>query len=100
MTEDQFQVLRQELAGIRGDIDGRLGSLRAEINSLRAYMDRRFDGMEARLKTVEDGVMLLDAHLQDKPHKGYVYQALSTVNAGFVAIVGLLILILRTLPVA
>lgn len=92
MTEDQFQVLRQELSAFRADVEERLSSLRAD-------MDRRFDGVEARLKNVEEGVIRLDARLENKPDKAYVYQTLFTINASFIAVVGLTFLIFRTFAV-
>jgi hypothetical protein len=92
MTEDQFQVLRQELSAFRADVEERLSSLRTD-------MDRRFDGVEARLKNVEEGVIRLDARLENKPDKAYVYQTLFTINASFIAVVGLTFLIFRTFAV-
>jgi hypothetical protein len=92
MTEDQFQVLRQELSGLRTDIEERFTSLRAE-------MDRRFDGVETRIKGVEEGVIRLDAWLENKPDKAYDHQTLLTINASFIAVVGLAFLILRTFTV-
>ena len=89
MTEDQFQVLRQELSGLRAYLEERFASLRLD-------MDRRFDGVEARIKGVEEGVIRLDARLENKPDKAYVYQTLFTINASFIAVVGLAFLVFRT----
>jgi hypothetical protein len=76
MTDGQFETLRQELRAMRGDFD------------------QRFDGVETRLTKLE-------VQLDSKPDKAFVFQRLLTVNATFIALIGLAILIFRSflLPV-
>jgi hypothetical protein len=71
VTDSQFETLRQELRSLRGDFD------------------QRFDGVETRLTKLE-------VHLDIKPDKAFVFQTLFTINAGFIAVVGLPLLIFRS----
>ena len=83
MTDSQFETLRQELRAMRGDFDQRFDAV-----------TQRFDGVETRLTKLE-------VQLDSKPDKAFVFQTLLTVNATFIALVGLAILIFRSflLPV-
>ena len=71
MTDSQFETLRQELRSLRGDFD------------------QRFDGVETRLTKLE-------VHLGTKPDKAFVFQTLFTINASFIAVIGLAFLIFRS----
>jgi len=75
MTDSQFETLRQELRAMRSDFD------------------QRFDTVENRLNK-------LDIHLDTKPDKAFVFQTMLTVNATFIALVGLAILVSRSFPVS
>jgi hypothetical protein len=83
MTDGQFETLRQELRAMRGDFDQRFDGV-----------SQRFDGVETRLTNLE-------VQLDSKPDKAFVFQTLLTVNATFIALIGLAILIFRSflLPV-
>lgn len=82
MTDSQFETLRQELRGLRGDFEQRFETFRKDI-------DGRFDGVETRLTKLE-------IHLDTKPDKAFVFQTLFTINASFIAVIGLAILIFRS----
>ncbi len=71
MTDSQFETLRQELRAMRSD------------------MDERFDGVQTRLTK-------LDVQLEAKPDKAFVFQTLFTINATFIAVVGLTLLVFRS----
>lgn len=71
MTDSQFETLRQEL------------------RSLRADLDQRFDAVETRLTKLE-------VSLDSKPDKAFVFQSIFTVNASFLAVIGLALLIFRS----
>ena len=75
MTDSQFETLRQELRGLRGDFD------------------QRFDAVETRLTKLE-------VHLDTKPDKAFVFQTLFTINASFLAVIGLAILVFRSFLVS
>ena len=74
MIDSQFETLRQDLGAMRGDFDQRFDTV-----------GQRFDGVEARLTK-------LDFQLDAKPGKAFVFQTLFTVNATFVAVIGLALL--------
>lgn len=78
MTDSQFETLRQELRSLRGDID------------------QRFDAMGVRFEGVETRLTKLEVHLDTKPDKAFVFQTLFTINASFIAVIGLAFLIFRT----
>jgi len=71
MTDSQFETLRQELRALRGDFD------------------QRFDSVETRLTKLE-------VQLEAKPDKAFVFQTMFTVNASFIAVIGLPILVFRS----
>ena len=78
MTDSQFETLRQELRAMRGDFDMRFDAV-----------SQRFDGVETRLTKLE---VQLDA----KPDKASVFQTLFTINATFIAVIGLALLVFRS----
>ena len=78
MTDSQFETLRQELRAMRGDFD------------------QRFDGVNQRFDGVETRLTKLEVQLDSKPDKAFVFQTLLTVNATFIALVGLALLIFRS----
>ena len=71
MTDSQFETLRQDLRALRSDFD------------------QRFDTVETRLTR-------LGIHLDTVPDKAFVFQTLFTINASFVAVIGLAILVFRS----
>lgn len=80
MTDSQFETLRQELRGMRGDFDQRFSALQKDI-------DVRFDDVKVRLTKLE-------VRLDEKPDKAFVFQTLLSINASFIAVIGLAILVL------
>ena len=78
MTDSQFETLRQELRSLRGDFD------------------QRFDTMQGRFDAVETRLTKLEVHLDTKPDKAFVFQSLFTINASFIAVIGLALLIFRS----
>ena len=78
MTDSQFEALRQELRGLRGDFDQRFDAV-----------TQRFDGVETRLTKME-------VQLESKPDKAFVFQTLFTINATFIAVIGLALVIFRS----
>ncbi len=85
MTDSQFETLRQELRAMRGDFDQRFDSVNQRFDSV----SQRFDGVETQLTKLE-------VQLDSKPDKAFVFQTLLTVNATFIALVGLALLIFRS----
>ena len=71
MTDSHFETLRQELRALRSDID------------------QRFD-------TFGMGLTRLEVQLEAKPDKAFVFQTLLTINATFIALIGLTLLVFRT----
>lgn len=82
MTDSQFETLRQELRGLRADFDQR-------FDALETRFEGRFDSVETRLTKLE-------VHLDGKPDKAFVFQTLFTINASFIAVVGLALPIFRS----
>ena len=82
MTDSQFETLRQELRGLRGDFD------------------QRFDAVQTRFDAVETRLTKLEVHLDTKPDKAFVFQTLFTINASFLAVIGLAILVFRSFLVS
>ena len=78
MTHSQFETLRQELRALRSDFDQRFDAV-----------NQRFDSVETRLTGPE-------IHLDTKPDKAFVFQTLFTINASFLAVIGLAILVFRS----
>jgi hypothetical protein len=78
MTDSQFETLRQELRALRSDLDQRFDSV-----------NQRFDNVETRLTKLE-------VQLDGKPDKAFVFQTVFTVNASFLAVVGMALLIVRS----
>ncbi len=70
---------------MRGDFDQRFDSVNQRFDAV----SQRFDGVETRLTKLE---VQLDA----KPDKAFVFQTLFTVNATFIAVIGLAILVFRS----
>jgi hypothetical protein len=82
MTDSQFETLRQELRGMRVDFDARFDALRKDI-------DERFEDVSKRLTKLE-------VRLDEKPDKAFVFQTLLSINASFIALIGLTVLVFRT----
>ena len=78
MTDSQFETLRQELRALRSDFDQRFDAF-----------GQRFDSFETRLTKLE-------VHLDTKPDKAFVFQTLFTINASFLAVIGLAGLVFRS----
>ena len=78
MTDSQFETLRQELRGMRVDFE-----------ALRKDIDERFDDVSKRLTKLE-------VRLDEKPDKAFVFQTLLSINASFIALIGLTVLVFRT----
>ena len=78
MTDSQFETLRQELRGRRVDFE-----------ALRKDIDERFDDVSKRLTKLE-------VRLDEKPDKAFVFQTLLSINASFIALIGLTVLVFRT----
>ena len=89
MTDSQFETLRQELRAMRSDIDARFDSV-----------GQRFDAVGQRFDSVETRLTKLEVQLDAKPDKAFVFQTLFTINATFIAVIGLAILIFRSFLVA
>ena len=85
MTDSQFETLRQELRSLRSDFDQRFDSVNQRFDSV----GQRFDGVETRLTKLE-------VHLDGKPDKAFVFQTLLTINATFIAVIGLALLVFRS----
>ena len=85
MTDSQFEALRQELRAMRGDFD-----------TLRRDIDQRFNDFDQRVKGVDTRLMKLEVQLDGKPDKGFVFQTLLSINASFIALIGLTVLVFRT----
>ena len=85
MTDSQFETLRQELRALRGDFDARFDGVNQRFDSV----SQRFDGVETRLTKLE-------VQLEAKPDKAFVFQTLLTVNASFIALIGLTLLVFRS----
>lgn len=62
------RVVRSEIGGLRGEMNGAIGGLRgemrAEIGGLRAEMNARFDTVDARFDTVNARMNNLDRDVQ------------------------------------
>jgi len=78
MTDSQFETLRQDLRALRADFD------------------QRFDAVNQRFDAVETRLTKLEIHLDTKPDKAFVVQTLFTINASFIAVIGLAILVFRS----
>ena len=78
MTDSQFETLRQELRGMRSDFE-----------ALRRDIDQRFEDVSKRLTKLE-------VRLDEKPDKAFVFQTLLSINASFIALIGLTVLVFRT----
>jgi hypothetical protein len=78
MTDSQFETLRQELRALRSDID------------------QRFDTVDQRFVGIDTGLTRLEVQLDGKPDKAFVFQTLLTINATFIALIGLTLLVFRT----
>ena len=89
MTDSQFETLRQELRGMRVDFDARFEALRKDIDGRFNSVDQRFDDVSKRLTKLE-------IRLDEKPDKAFVFQTLLSINASFIALIGLTVLVLRT----
>ena len=76
--------------------DSQFESLRQELRSMRADFDHRFDGVTQRFDGVETRLTKLEIHLDTKPDKAFVFQTLFTINATFIAVIGLAIVIFRS----
>lgn len=85
MTDSQFETLRQELRALRSDFDQRFDGVSQRFDSV----SQRFDGVETRLTKLE-------VHLDAKPDKAFVFQSLFTINASFIAVIGLALLVFRS----
>jgi len=85
MTDSQFEALRQELRGMRGDFDQRFDAV-----------TQRFDTVTQRFDSVETRLTKLEVQLDSKPDKAFVFQTLFTINATFIAVIGLAIVIFRS----
>jgi hypothetical protein len=85
MTDSQFETLRQELRAMRGDFDQRFDAVEA-----------RFDGMNKRFEAVDTRLTKLEIHLDTKPDKAFVFQTPFTINASFIAVIGLAFVIFRS----
>jgi hypothetical protein len=64
VTDSQFETLRQELRALRNDFDQRFGSFETHLTKF-------------------------EIHLDTKPDKAFVFQTLFTINASFLAVIGL-----------
>lgn len=89
MTDSQFEVLRQELRAMRSDMDERFDTV-----------GQRFDAVGHRFDSVETRLTKLEVQLEAKPDKAFVFQTLFTINATFIAVVGLALLVFRSFLVA
>ena len=85
MTDRQFEALRQELRSMRGDFDQRFD-----------IVTQRFDAVTQRFDTVETRLTKLEVQLEAKPDKAFVFQTFFTINAGFLGVIGLAILVFRS----
>jgi predicted secreted Zn-dependent protease len=85
MTDSQFEALRQDLRSLRGDIDERFDAV-----------TQRFDAVTQRFDAVETRLTRLEVQLEAKPDKAFVFQTLLTVNASFIALIGLAVLVFRS----
>ena len=85
MTDSQFETLRQELRAMRGDFDQRFDAV-----------TKQFEGVTQRFDAVETRLTKLEVHLDTKPDKAFVFQTLFTINASFIAVIGLSFLVFRS----
>lgn len=85
MTDSQFETLRQELRALRSDFDLRFDAV-----------NQRFDAFGQRFDSFETRLTKLEIHLDAKPDKAFVFQTLFTINASFLALIGLAILAFRS----
>ena len=70
---------------MRGDFDQRFDSV-----------NQRFDGVNQRFDGVETRLTKLEVQLEAKPDKAFVFQTLLTVNASFIVLIGLTLLVFRS----
>jgi hypothetical protein len=96
MTDSQFEALRQELRGMRGDFDQSLRAIRSDFDQRFDGVNQRFDGVGQRFDGVETRLTKLEVQLDAKPDKAFVFQTLFTINATFIAVIGLALLIFRS----
>lgn len=76
MTMSEFDTLRTDLAGLRGDIDNRFSALRTE-------MDVRFARIEAKI--------------DEKPSAATIYQAVLATFAGMFAVMAGTVVVLKAI---
>jgi hypothetical protein len=83
MTMSEFDTLRADITGMRGD-------LQAQIAALRGDMEARFARVDARLERLE-------AKIDEKPSAATIYQAaLATYTGMFPVMAGTIIVLNST----
>jgi len=89
MTSSELDTLRSDLAGVRADIDARIGALRADIDARFTKLGVDIDVRFARL----------EAKVDEKPSTGVIYQAALAMFTGmFVVMVGTVV-VLKTIGI-
>ncbi|GAB3600028.1 hypothetical protein [Microbacterium tumbae] len=53
------RVLRAEIGGLRGELNGRIDRLHGEMNGLRGEMNARFDAVNTRMEGLDRDVQAL-----------------------------------------
>jgi len=87
MTLSELDTLRSDLAGLRADIDARIGGLRAAI-------DARFTKLGV---DIEVRFARLEAKIDEKPGAGTIYQAALAMFTGmFAVIIGTIVVLKAT----
>ena len=77
---------------MRSAFDQRFDSVAQRFDGV----DQRFDGVDQRFTGVETRLTKIEVQLDAKPDKAFVYQTLFTINASFIAVIGLAILTFRS----
>ena len=112
MTSSEMDTLRSDFAGLRADIDARIGGLHADIDARNAALradirhrcsvrqtcwrdiDARFDKLAVDL---EVHLARLEAKIDEKPSTGVIYQAALAMFTGMFAVMVGTIVVLKAL---
>jgi hypothetical protein len=83
MTMSEFDTLRTDLAGLRGDMSALRTDFDTRFNALRTEMDTRFVRIEAKI--------------DEKPSAATIYQAVLATFAGMFAVMAGTVVVLKAI---
>lgn len=62
------RVVRSEIGGLRGELNGQISGVRSEIDGLRSEMNARFDAVHVKIDALDRDVQLLMSREFGKEH--------------------------------